>query len=71
MAARREGDIPAEKLASTAAAKVLRREHGRGQEFGGRQTQPTPGETAMLRHYRQNALTVIAGAGRMARSRQR
>ena len=71
MAARRKGDIPAEKLASIAAAEVLRREHSRGQEFGGRLTQPTPDVAAMLCHCRQNALTVIAGAGRMTRSRQR
>ena len=42
-----------------------------GKEFGGRLTQPTPGAAAMPCHYRQNALTVIAGAGRVACSRQR
>ena len=42
-----------------------------GKEFGGRLTQPTPGAAAMLCHYRQNALTVIAGAGRETRSHQR
>ena len=131
--ARREGDVPAEKLGSTAAAaEVLRRGHGRGhgvwweanathpwrgrgavphhrrkaliveawlhagrvifvrksrevhqqpksydgsmivgKEFGRRLTQPTPGAAAMLCRYRQNALTVIAGAGRVTCSRQR
>ena len=131
--ARREGDVPAEKLQSTAAAaEVLRREHLRGQglwweanathpwcsrgavphhrrkslmveawlhagrviflrkswevqqqpksydgslivgkEFGGRLTLSTPGAAAMLCHHRQNALPVIAGAGRVKRSRQR
>ena len=42
-----------------------------GKELGGRLTQPTPGTAAMLCHYRQDALTVIAGAGRVTRSRQR
>ena len=70
VAVRREGDISAEKLASTASAEVLRRKHGRGQEFGGRLTQPTPGAAAMLCHYRQNALTAVAGAGRVRFSRQ-
>ena len=32
------------KLGSTAAAEVVRREHDRRQEFGGRLTQPIPGE---------------------------
>ena len=42
-----------------------------GKSFGGRLTQPTPGAAAMLCHYRQNALTVIAGGGRVTCSRQR
>ena len=42
-----------------------------GKQFGGRLTQPTPGAAATLCHYRQNALTVIAGAGRVTRSHQR
>ena len=41
-----------------------------GKEFGGRLTQPTPGAAAMLCHYRQNALTAVAGAGRVRFSRQ-
>ena len=41
-----------------------------GKEFGRRLTQPTPGAAAMLCHYRQNALTVIAGVGRVTRSRK-
>ena len=42
-----------------------------GKEFGGRLTQPTPGAAAMLYHYRQNALTLIAGARRVTCFRQR
>ena len=42
-----------------------------GEEFDGRLTQPTPGAAGMLCHHHQNALTEIAGAGRVTRSRQR
>ena len=48
VAARREGDIPAEKLGCTAAAEVLQRSMMVGKECGGRLTQPTPGAAGVL-----------------------
>ena len=60
------------KLGSTASApKSYDGSMVVGKEFGGRLTQPTPGAAAMLYHYRQNALTLIAGARRVTCFRQR
>ena len=67
VAARREGDIPAETQASTAEAEVLQREHGRGQGvwWEANATHPWRSTDALPHHCRKSLMEEWLHAGRV------